>query len=338
MKKQTVGITSIGYYIPSNFLSSKKMAELANLPESVFTEKIGIKKKPIANTDEHPSEMGIKAALEAIKKAQITPKEINLIAYCAAGDYDYRFWSPAAKIQGEIGAENAFAFEVKNFCNSGNLGIHICRNMLLADSDLSYALIICSDKLSALLDYSDIDCLSTFIMGDGAAAAVLKKGETTNEILAYYAITNGKLADFLKVPLAGTKVPLYENEINHKLNYLKVENPQELEIILSDLYLENYREVIHKSLDKSGYYIQDIDILLTNQVKRSLSERILEYLGLKNHQTFISLAEYGHLGAADTLFGLGKILESHKIKSGNLIVLASSAAGFSWGALTVKYY
>jgi 3-oxoacyl-[acyl-carrier-protein] synthase III len=337
MKTETVGITSIGYYIPSGVLTSEEMAKLTNLPEFVFTEKIGIEKKPIADKDEHPSEMGTKAALEAIRKAGTSASEINLIAYCGAGDYDYRFWSPAAKIQDNLGAENAFAFEVKNFCNSGNLGIHICRNMLLTDSDMSYALVVCSDKLSVLLNYSDVDCLSTFIMADGAAAAILKKGEQNNEILSYHAMTNGKLADFLKVPLGGTMFPLSDTEINSELSYLKVTDPKGLEKVLSDVYLENYKQVIHKSLNKSGYSINDVDFIFTNQVKKSLSKQILESLSLTDDQTCNSLTEYGHLGAVDTLFCLGKTLEKNKIKPGNLVVLASSAAGFSWAALTVKY-
>ncbi len=334
---ETVGIASVGYYLPSGVLTSEEMAKLSNLPEMVFTEKIGINKKPIAARDEHPSDMGIKAAIKAIDKAGITAKEIDLIAYCGAGDYDYRFWSPAAKIQDEIGAENAFAFEVKNFCNSGNLGIHLCRNMLLADDELIYALIICSDKLSVLLNYTDLDCLSTFIFADGSAAAILKKGEPSNQILSYHAMTNGKMCDYLKVPLAGTKFPIDKTEIDRELNYLKVANPKELDNILSEVYLENYQKVIHKSLDKSGYSIENVDFLFTNQVKKSLLQRILESLGLSNEQTFISLPENGHLGAVDTIFCLGKTLESNKIKPGNLVVLASSAAGFSWAALTVKY-
>lgn len=337
MIKQTVGITSVGYYIPTGILTSQEMAKLANLPEFVFTEKIGIKQKRIAGQNEHPSDMGIKAALEAINKAKITASEIDLIAYCAAGDYDYRFWSPAAKIQDAIGADNAFAFEVRNFCNSGNLGIHICRNMLLADNDLTYAIVVCSDKLSMLLDYTDVNNLSTFIMADGAAAAILKKGEASNQILAYHAMTNGKLVDCLKVSSAGTKFPVGDTQINKELNYLKVEDPQKIETVLSDVYLENYGKVIHKSLDKSGCLIKDVDFLLTNQVKKSLSKGILESLNLRDDQTFISLPEYGHLGAVDTIFGLAKTLESNKIKPGNLVVLASSAAGFSWAALTVKY-
>lgn len=337
MKTETVGIASVGYYLPSGVLTAGDMAKLSNLPEMVFSEKIGINKKPIAAKDEHPSDMGIKAALKAINKAGITAKEIDLIAYCGAGDYDYRFWSPAAKIQGEIGAENAFAFEVKNFCNSGNLGIHLCRNMLLADDELTYALIICSDKLSVLLDYTDLDCLSTFIFADGSAAAILKKGEPSNQILSYHGVTNGKLADYLKVPLAGTKFPIDKPEIDKELSYLKVADPKKLDKILSEVYLENYQKVIHKSLAKSGYSIEDIDFLFTNQVKRSLLQKILESLGLNKDKTLISLEENGHLGAVDTLFCLGKSLEANKIQAGNLVVLASSAAGFSWAALTVKY-
>ena len=84
----------------------------------------------------------------------------------------------------------------------------------LAEPDMSYALVICSDKLSFLLNYSDLDCLSTFMMADGAAAAVLKKGESTNQIVYYHAITNGTMADYMKVPLAGIKFPLYSQDIN----------------------------------------------------------------------------------------------------------------------------
>ena len=337
MKPETVGIKSIGYYIPEGILSSEQMAKLSGLPLEVFTEKMGINKKPIAAEDEHPSDMGMAAALAAIAKAEISPEQINLVAYCAAGDYDYRFWSPAARIQNSIGAKKAFAFELKNFCNSGNLGLHICRNMLLADPELSYALVVCSDKLSSLLNYSDLDCLSTFIMADGAAAAVLKKGEPSNQILCYHGITNGEMVDALKIPLAGTKFPVKGAEINWELSYLKVQDPRELERILSEVYLANYQKVIHSSLKKSGYTIEQVNFLFTNQVKKSLSRQILSSLGLKESQTLISLGEYGHLGAVDTLFGWAKTLEQGRIQPGNLVVLASSAAGFSWAALTVKY-
>lgn len=337
MKTETVGIASIAYYIPSGILTSEEMAKMSNLPVWVFTDKIGIEKKAIAAEDEHPSEMGIKSALQAINKAGITPEEIGLIAFCGAGDYDYRFWSPAAKIQHEIGAIYAFAFEVRNFCNGGNLGIHICKNMLLADQNLSYALVVCSDKLSQLLNYSDLDALSTFTMADGSVTAVLKKGESSNQILHYQGITNGKMSDFVKIPLAGTKFALSQKEIVTELSYLKLQSPQELEKSLTSINIENYLTVINQSLHTSGYQINNVDFLLMNQIKKSLSKQLLSALGLTENHTFDSLKEYGHMGACDTLFGLAKSLELKKIKPGNLVVLTSRAVGFSWAALTLKY-
>ena len=334
---QTVGIAALNYYIPSGRITSEEIAERASIPEWVFTEKIGIERKPIAAGDEHPTEMGLKAAFGAIEKAQIEPQTLDLIAYCGVGDYDYRFWSPAAKIQGLLGAKNACAFEVKNLCNSGNLGLHLCRNMLLADSEMFYALIICSDKLSASINYRDNDAISTFIMADGAIAAILKKGETSNRLLAYHAMTDGQLADYVKVPLGGTINPFNSSKINSELNYLKVDNPQQLDIIFSEIYLKNYQKVIKKALAKSNLSLKELDFLFTNQVKKSLSLKILEAVGLKEEQTYISLAEYGHLGAVDTLFGLAKTLENQRINLGNVVVLASSAAGFSWAALILEY-
>lgn len=329
-----VGIKSIGYYLPDNVLTSHDMAQLSGIPASVFVEKIGILQKPVAGADEHPCEMGTKAALDAIEKAGIASSSIDLIAYCGAGDYDYRFWSPAAKIQNEIGAGNAFAFEVRNFCNGGNLGIHICRNMLLADSGYRYALVICSDKLSHLLNYSDPACLSTFVMADGAAAVVLEKGEKTNRIIAYHGITDGSLADFLKIPAGGTRVL---NNADACKNLLSVEDPQELDRIFSELYLKNYQLVVRASLEKSGYGLDDVHLLLTNQVKKSLARQILAALGLREDQTLTTLPELGHLGPMDTLLGLAKSLEMGKIAPGNIVVLASSAAGFSWAALTLHW-
>ena len=114
-------------------------------------------------------------------------------------------------------------------------------------------------------------------------------------------------------------------------------NPKQLDVILSDIYLENYQKVINKALSKSNLFKEDINFLFTNQVKKSLSCKILNSLGLKEEQTYISLSEYGHLGAVDPLFCLAKTLENKQINSGDIIVLTSSATGFSWAALIVKF-
>ncbi|OLT58407.1 beta-ketoacyl-ACP reductase [Moorena bouillonii PNG] len=337
MSHQSIGITSLGYYLPTGRMTSLEMSQLSNTPENVFIEKIGIFQKCVVTDDEQPSEMGTKAALSAIDNAGIRASDIDLIVYCGVGDYDYRLWSPAAKIQSEIGADQAFAFEVRNFCNSGNLGIDICRNMLIANTEFTYGLVVCSDRLSSLVDYSNQDSLSTFMFADGATAAILKKGETSNQILAYHAVTDSEAVDCFKIPLGGTRLPFHSDNVDQSLNYMQVADREKLEKIISEVYLETYKKVIFKSLQKSSYTINDVDFIFTNQGKKSLLIKIFSWLGLTLEQTFISLPEHGNLGASDTLLGLCKSREEGKIKPGNLVVLASSAAGFSWGALTIKF-
>jgi 3-oxoacyl-[acyl-carrier-protein] synthase-3 len=90
------------------------MSRLSGISHQVFIDKIGMEQKHIASDDEQPSEMGIRATKEAIRKACIDSSEIDIIAYCGAGFYDYRIWSPAARIQDAIGANDCYAFEVKN--------------------------------------------------------------------------------------------------------------------------------------------------------------------------------------------------------------------------------
>ena len=125
--RDTVGISGMGYFIPDGILTSKEMSRRSGIPESVFLEKIGIERKHIAGPGLHPAEMGVHAANNAIEDAGIDPRELDLVAYCGLGYYDYRFWSPAAKIQDKTGAKNAYAFEIRNGCNGGNLGLHTAK-------------------------------------------------------------------------------------------------------------------------------------------------------------------------------------------------------------------
>jgi 3-oxoacyl-[acyl-carrier-protein] synthase III len=335
-KNDTVGIASIGYYIPEGTITSREMSRLSGIPLQVFQEKIGMEKKHVAGLNEQPSDMGIRAAKEALKRAGVNASEIGIIAYCGASFYDYRIWSPAARIQAALGAENCYAFEVKNGCNGGNLGINLCKNLLGSDPEKRYALVVSSEKLSPFIDYTDPRSLSLFTVGDGAAAAVIGKGECDNQLLEYASRTDGSTVDCVKVPLGGTRHPYGLEERDPRGRFICVDDPAGLDRILSETYLDNYVRVITSAVNKSGYSRSDIDLLFTNQVKRSLSKAIFQSVGLSERNTLTSIEDYGHMGTVDTLFNLGRAREKGLIDPGDLAVIASSGAGFTWAALAVK--
>jgi 3-oxoacyl-[acyl-carrier-protein] synthase-3 len=329
---RSVGIVAVGTYLPEAVETSREMSEKSGFPETVFVDRIGVRQKPVAAPDEHPGEMGVRAALDALRRAGVDPAEIDLVLFGGCAFYDYGVWSPAAHIQNAIGASSAFAYEIKNGCNGGNLGLHLASRHLLGDPDLESALVVCSDVFSRLVDYRDERILSLFPGGDGATAALLRKGHDGNRILAYAGITDGSLVDAVRVPTGGTRQP-DEGRGSH----WQIDDPEQLAAVFSSLYVKNYVRVVSEALRKSGHTIDDIDFLFTNQVKKSTAESILAALDLSPDKTCRTMERYGHLASSDTLLGLAQTLDAGRIHPGDLVVLASSGMGFHWAATVVQY-
>jgi 3-oxoacyl-[acyl-carrier-protein] synthase III len=331
-----IGIVSAGYFIPDGVITSAEMARESRIPLDLLTEKFGIDRKHIAPADEHPTSMGLKAAQNALITGNTEPGEIDLIAYCGSGYYDYQFWSPAASIQHTLGARNAFAFDIKNACNGGNLGVRVASMLLAGDPSKRTALIICSDKLSPVLDYRNKDNLPFFALADGASAAVLQKDEPSNTLLSYAGITDGTLDDYVRVSFGGTKT-MSNSGHPHDERHFSVDPTKALADILPEVFLGNFIEVIRRAVAQSGYKPGQVRWLLTNQIKKTRVLDILHALGLNEDNTRFTMRDYGSIGPGDTLFSLALQLEEDRIKPGDLVVLASSGIGFSWGAQVIRY-
>lgn len=334
--KSSVGITGLGYHIPKGIMTCEEVSSLSKIPLSVYQEKIGMLRKHIAGPDEHPADMGIKASEMALKEAGLRGEDIDIVIYCGAGFYDHRIWCPSARIQDAIGASDCYGFEVRNGCNGGNLGLNLAKHLLLQDEEKEHALVVCADKLSILADYTDQASLSLHHLADGAAAAVLSKGEGSNSIGSYASVTDGSIVDRVMIPGGGTRRPFHMGIEMREAQFV-VNDPKGLEDIFSNVYLRNYEKVIDRVLMLAGKERGDIRFLFTNQVKRSLSRNILRTIGLREDQYMSVIAEYGHMGPTDTFFCMAKAREQELIKQGDLVVLASSGTGFTWGATTVQF-
>lgn len=332
----TVGITSAGYYIPERVITSAEISALSGVPLSILTEKFGIHQKHVAGKAEHPVSMAEKAASSALEKGHINPGDIDIIAYCGAGCYDYQFWSPSSRLQCTLKAANAFTIDMKGACNGGILAINICNNLLKSDPSKKCALVVCSDKLSPVMNYSNKDTLPFFAIGDGAAAAVLTRGEPSNELLSYEGITDGTCGDYVKVPCVGTRAA--ELCSNHEQTpRISVDPAKALADVSPDIFLGNFIRVIRNAVHKSGYQAGDISWLLTNQIKKTRVQDILAELGLDEKKTRSTMKDYGSIGPGDTIFGLALQRDEACIKPGDIVVLASSGIGFTWGAQVIRY-
>ncbi len=333
---ETIGIAGIGYYIPQMIVTSREIAEKADIPLEVLTQKIGMKSKRVASPDEQPSEMALAAAREAMEKARITPDEIDIVIFAGSAPQDYLFWSASARLQHSLGAVNSLAFEVSNGCNGLNLGIQIAKDLLLGNPWRKNALVVYADKFSPFLSYGRKEDLSLFHLSDAAGAAIVRKNEPSNRILTYFQMTDGSYSNYVKISNGGAAHPCSLEQPCEDQTF-SIENALEFSSLLSEVYTENYLTAIRRALEQSGHTPDDIDFLFTNQVKASTMNAILDAMNIPPSNTLRSIEEYGHMGAVDTMYALSRFIEGKKIPPNSLVVLASSAVGFSWSAMVLQF-
>jgi 3-oxoacyl-[acyl-carrier-protein] synthase-3 len=333
---QSIGIVSTGLYIPENFMTSQQIADASGLPHDVVENKMGITRKPIPGEEDHTCEMGIRAAREAIKKAGIDPLEIDLVVYIGEEHKEYPLWTAGIKLQQEVGALNAWAFDVALRCGTTIMAMKMAKDMMIADDSIRTVLLAGGYRNSDFIDYKNPRTRFMYNLAAGGGAMILQKGYAGNQILQSHLITDGSFSEDVVVVAGGTKTPITPEAIERRLNYLDVTDPEGMKQRLEQKSMDNFLKVIRKSLEKSGYRESDIDYLGILHMKKSAHDYVLRELGLTEEQS-VYLKEYGHIGQIDQILSLELGLKQGRIKDGDLVVLVSAGIGYAWGATTILW-
>lgn len=331
-----VGIVSTGIYLPDERMSAKEIARLANLPVDVVKNKLGILEKPIPGKDDHTVEMGVKAAKIALEKGDIDPKHIDLIISIGEEYKEYPLWTSAIKIQEEIGAYHAWAFDVALRCGTTIMAMKVAKSLMLADPTIETVLLAGGYRNGDLIDYENERTRFMFNLGAGGGAMILRKNFDRNIVLEADLITDGSFSEDVVVPVGGTKNPLTEEHLREGLYRLDVTDPVGMKTRLEQKSLQNFLTAIRNSLQKSGYTEEDIDYIGILHMKKSAHDYVLKELGLSGDQS-IYLENYGHIGQIDQILSLELAEKEGKIKDGDVVVLVSAGIGYAWGAITLKW-
>ncbi len=329
-----IGIKNIGVYIPEKIKDSKNISELSGIPEYVIREKFGIKKVHEASEEETVSEMGRRAAQEALNG--FDPKKLDLVIYCGSEYKDYYLYNCAADIQHKIGAINANAFEIHSLCSAGVYSLKIAKSMMLNDDDLNHVLLVSSSKETQIIDYSNNNSRFMFNFGDGAAAVLLEKGLNKNIILETSMITDGSFAEDVAVYGVGCKKFNRSKDIKYKDRFLDVKDISSMKERLDPITLNNFNKVIKRAIEKSGYKARDTNYLAPIFMKRSLLLNILDEFGMTEENSFV-LEEFGHCQSSDAFISLLEGQKLGRLKDGDLAVLLGAGTGYTWVATAVKW-
>lgn len=331
-----IGIVSTGIYLPETYITGAEIAKLAGIPEAVVEEKMGIKKKPVPGPGDHTCEMGIKAARIAIEKAGIDSMEIDLVIYIGEEYKEYPLWTAGIKLQEEIGARNAWAFDAALRCGTTVMALKLAKGMMLSDSGINTVLLAGGYRNGDFIDYQNPRTRFMYNLGAGGGAILLKKGHDKNLLLETEMITDGSFSEDVVVVAGGTKNPMSAENLERGLYQLDVLDPQGMKERLEKKSMGNFLDVIRNSVEKSGYKERDISYVGMLHMKRSAHDYVLRELGLKDMNS-IYLEDYGHIGQIDQILSLELAEESGKLKDGDLAVLVSAGIGYAWGATTIRW-
>lgn len=333
---EPVGIVASAVYLPERRMTGKQIAQSAGLPVHVVEEKMGIKEKPIPGEADHTCAMGIKAAKLAIEKARVNPLEIDLVISIGEEHKEYPVWTSAIKLQEEVGALNAWSFDIALRCGTTIAALKLAKDMLIADPEVKTVLIAGGYRNVDLIDYENPRTRFMFNLAAGGGALLLKRGHQENQVLASHIITDGRFSEDVIVPGGGTKLPMNEEVLRRKMNYLDVPDPEAMKRRLEEVSMANFLKVIREALAKSGLTEADIDYLGILHMKRSAHDFVVTELGLSEEQS-IYLEDYGHIGQIDQILSLELGLQQGKIRPGSVVVLVSSGIGYAWGATVVRW-
>ena len=213
-------LRSIGSYIPQNILTNHDLEQMVDTSDEWIVKRTGIKERRIANEDEVTSDLGYKAALKAINRADINIEEIDMVV-CATLSPDYLTMpSTAAMISKKLGISNVMAFDISAACTGFVYLMSVAKSFIESGAKKN-VLIVGAEKISSIVDYEDRS--TCILFGDGAGAAVISATEDKNEaIIDVLASSDGRHGDLLITPGGGSKYPIREDNVNEKLQYMKM--------------------------------------------------------------------------------------------------------------------
>ncbi|WP_108804750.1 beta-ketoacyl-ACP synthase III [Aquimarina sp. Aq107] len=327
MSKITAAITAVGAYVPDYVLSNDILATMVDTNDEWITTRTGIKERRILKEEGKGSSfLGIKAAEDLIAKKNLDPKEIDMVIFATATP-DLPVAATAAYAASEIGAVNAFSYDLQAACSSFLYGMSTAASYIEAGR-YKKILLIGADKMSSIIDYTDrTTCI---IFGDGGGAALFEPNEEGLGLQDEYLRTDGIGRQFLKIEAGGSILPPTEETIANRQHFVQQDGKSVFKYAVS-----NMADASTKIMERNNITGDDVDWLVAHQANKRIIDATANRMNLDDSKVLMNIHKYGNTTSAT----LPLLLSDYEkqLKKGDNIVFASFGGGFTWGSIFLKW-
>jgi 3-oxoacyl-[acyl-carrier-protein] synthase-3 len=327
MTKTTAAITAVGKYVPDYILTNKELETLVDTNDEWITTRTGIKERRILKEpNQGASFMAVRAAQDLLAKSKVDPKEIDMVLVATATP-DLPVAATAVFTATEIGATNAFAYDLQAACSSFLYGMSTAASYI-ESGRYKKVLLIGADKMSSIIDYTDrATCI---IFGDGAGAVLFEPNEEGMGFQDEYLRSDGIGREFLKIEAGGSMLPASEETVKNKQHFVHQEGKTVFKFAVS-----NMADVAEKMLTRNDISKEEVDWLVPHQANKRIIEATANRIKLDSEKVMMNIHKYGNTTSATLPLLLADYEE--QLKKGDNLIFAAFGGGFTWGAIYLKW-
>jgi len=324
-----VKIAGLSTYVPPKVLSNADLERMVETSNEWILQRTGIRERHIVEPGVATSDLAKEASCGAMREAGVSPDDIGFIVVGTTTP-DTIFPSTACLLQNKIGARRAWGFDLGAACSGFTYALTVGYQMVATGAH-DHALVVGADVMSSIIDYKDrATCV---LFGDGAGAVVVSAAQPgAPSILDFEHEIDGGGGPALCMPAGGSAKPSTHHTVDERQHYVKQDGATVFKFAV-----RKTEEVARRLLERNGLTPNDIDLFVSHQANRRIIQSATEKLGLAPHKVIINIERFGNTTAATIPLALNDALCAGRLKKGQLVLLASVGAGFTVGAVLLRW-
>ena len=324
-----VKITGLSTFVPPKVLTNDDLEKLVETSNEWILQRTGIRERHIVDAGVATSDLAKEASCGAMRQAGITPDDLGFIVVGTTTP-DTIFPSTACVLQAKIGAHKAWGFDLGAACSGFTYALTTAMQMVATGAH-DHALAVGADVMSSIIDYTDRTTCVLF--GDGAGAVVVSAADDDEPAIIDFAHEiDGSGGPALCMPAGGSRMPATHETVDQRLHYVKQDGQAVFKFAV-----RKTEEICRRLLDRNNLVPSQLDLFVSHQANRRIIANAAERLGLPDEKVIINLEMYGNTTAATIPLALADAVRQKRIKKGDLVLLTSVGAGFTVGAVLLRW-
>lgn len=321
-------IIATGSYVPKHVLTNFDLEKMVDTSDEWIRERSGIRERRIADEKEAASDLACEAAKAAFKRADIKPKDIELIIVATVTG-DMPTPATACHLQHKLGIKKAAAFDVNAACSGFLYGLSIADSFIKSGA-YKKILIVGAEVLSRVTDWEDRTTCVLF--GDGAGAVILKATDEDRGIVSTHIRSNGALWELLNMPCGGSRNPASKESLKKKMHYLRMKGNETFKIAVRTL--EN---LVARTLEENKLKPSQLSLLIPHQANLRIIQATAERLNIPMEKVFVNIDKYGNTSAASIPIALDEAVRQGRVRDGDYVLLEAFGGGLTWASVLIKW-